>query len=455
MGFFLSILYFITYYLTPATLFGPLAEAHIEIILAVLVSFVSLVSLPKAFIFRTPQSLALIGLAVATVLSVLIGQHWPGGALHAFLDFIPNAFGYFLLCLHCNTKKRLQIVVLMLLTVCLFVIAHGFHDLIHGFPDSLLIQPDFTGSNYLLAMSNGQGGWIFRIRGPGQIHDPNDFGQLTVCVVPLMFIFWQSKKLLRNLFCVLLPVCVLLFGVYLTHSRGALLALLAMGILAGRRRIGTIPSVVLAGVLFVALMALNFTGGRAISAEAGSDRTALWGESLQVLKAHPFFGVGMGYLPQYLGLTAHNSLAVCAAELGLFGLYFWSLFLFPTVTDAWVVSSPARLSEGTPPIPDEELLPYQIKNLENLDKVEISRLGTLVLLSLTGFLVAGWFLSRAFVMTLFLLGGMAEVVFEMALERQMIAARMRLVRVLPYAGILAVVLILLMYILLRTVNLMH
>jgi hypothetical protein len=58
-------------------------------------------------------------------------------------------------------------------------------------------------------------------------------------------------------------------------------------------------------------------------------------------------------------------------------------------------------------------------------------------------------------MTFFLLGGMAEVVFEMALRRGMVAPRLRLARVLPYAGILVVSLFLLLYILLRIVNLRH
>jgi hypothetical protein len=58
-------------------------------------------------------------------------------------------------------------------------------------------------------------------------------------------------------------------------------------------------------------------------------------------------------------------------------------------------------------------------------------------------------------MTLFLLGGMVEVIYEMALQRGMIAPRLRLARVLPYAGGLAISLILLMYIMLRITNLMH
>ena len=134
MGFVLSILYFITYYLTPATMFGPLAAYRIELILAGLVIVVSLPALTKSFILKTPQSLALIGSASAVVLSVLIGERWLGGSVTAFLDFIPNAFAYFLVCLHCNSKRKLQVLVLMLLSVCLFVIARGSIDLFHGIP---------------------------------------------------------------------------------------------------------------------------------------------------------------------------------------------------------------------------------------------------------------------------------------------------------------------------------
>jgi hypothetical protein len=58
-------------------------------------------------------------------------------------------------------------------------------------------------------------------------------------------------------------------------------------------------------------------------------------------------------------------------------------------------------------------------------------------------------------MTLFLLGGMAEVIFEMALRRGMIAPRLRLARVLPYAVGLMIALVLMMYVMVRILNLMH
>jgi hypothetical protein len=460
MGFVLSVLYFVTSYLTPAVLFGPFAGARIELILAVLVCLISLPALLRSFILKTSQSLALIGLAFATFLSVLIELHWLGGAVRSLLTFIPNAFAYFLLCLHCNSRKKLQAVVVMLVFVCLFVIVNGSIDLLHGIPESANHLPDIVQRwsvehPYLFPMSNGEGEMFYRLRGLGEINDPNDFGQLIICVVPLVFIFWRPKRALRNFVIVILPVCALLYGTFLTHSRGALLALIAIAIVAIRRRIGTLPALLLAGGVFVGAMALHFTGGRDISASAGEDRTELWSQSLQLLKSHPLFGVGAGNLPDYLGHTAHNSAMVCAAELGMFGLFFWCLFLFPTIRDALVVASPEKVSESDQPIPEEGPLHLAAKKVETVDKAEINRLGRLLLLSLTGFLVAGFFLSRAFVLTFFLLGGMVEVVYEMALQRGMIAPRMRLARILPYAGGLAVFLVLVVYVMLRILNLVR
>jgi len=91
MGFALSILYFITYYLGPSTVFGSLAAYNVVLIIAALVILVSLPVLPRSFILKTPQSLALVGLTVAVFLSIL-ATGWVGGAFTAFQLFIPNAF---------------------------------------------------------------------------------------------------------------------------------------------------------------------------------------------------------------------------------------------------------------------------------------------------------------------------------------------------------------------------
>ncbi len=471
MGFVLSILYLLTTYLTPATLFGPLSSYRVELIFALLIFLLSLHKLVNSSILKTPQSLALVGLTVAVFLSVLIGMRWAGGGVRSFLGFIANgAFGYFLVGLHCNSKTKLKVLVLGLLFVCLFVIANGSLDLLHGIPESAQGQPGQSDADeratidqwnlehpYVFVMNNDAGETFYRLRGLGVINDPNDFGQLTVCVIPLMFIFWRAEKILMNTFFVILPVSILLCGLYLTHSRGALVALTTVAIVAARRRIGILPALIFAGALFFGAMALQFTGGRDISATAGEDRTALWGDGMRALKTHPLFGVGFGNLPDYAeeDLTAHNSVIVCAAELGMFGLYFWSLFLFSTMRDVLVIASPAKVSEGTPIVPPEAPFPQHASFIEAVDAAEINRLGSALLLSLTGFLVAGMFLSRAFVITLFLIGGMTEVIYEMAKQRGMVGPRPRLVRVLLYSGALAVALVIVMYIIVRILNFMH
>ncbi|HEY1254032.1 MAG TPA: O-antigen ligase family protein [Terracidiphilus sp.] len=249
-----------------------------------------------------------------------------------------------------------------------------------------------------------------------------------------------------------------MYGTYLTHSRGALLALMAIIIGAARRRIGTMPAVVLGIALFAASMALHFTGGREISTEAGEDRTALWGDGLQILKTHPIFGVGLGGFPDFCGgcgVTAHNSLVVCAAETGSFGLFFWCFFLFPAVRNVMTIASPAKVTEEEPSHSGLDTGLHRSEKRDAMDKAEVNRLGRLLLLSFIGFFVTGWFLSRAFILTLFLLGGMVEVVYELALQRGMVGPRLPIIRTARYSAGLAIALVLVMYAMLRIVNLTH
>ena len=230
----------------------------------------------------------------------------------------------------------------MLLFVCLFVIARGcdrpapYRSGGRGGSSGTIGSDDPDVWNmehpYLLAMKNDQGQMFYRIRGLGLINDPNDFGQLLVCVTPLLFIFWRAKKMILNIAFVILPACVLLIGVYLTHSRGALLALMAMAIVAARRRIGT--------------RARAGAGGRALCWGHGPEfyRRARHFSRIG-RRPHGALGRGTGNLQGASAVrgglrkhgritptthqTAHNSLVVCAAELGLFGLYFWSLVPVP------------------------------------------------------------------------------------------------------------------------------
>lgn len=456
MGFLLAILYFVTAYLGTTTVFGRLAtQVHIELVMAALVFLASLFALPGTFSFKTPQALALAGLSISVLMSIVM-TGWVGGGVQAFQAFIPSAFAYFLVCLHFNSRKRLMFLVLSLMFVALFVVASGVVEQVRGLPEFTGVQSGDQVSSYFLAQRNDNGEIFYRLRGQNFLNDPNDFAQLLVCVIPLTFFLWRPKRRVRNLVIVILPVLVMLYGAFLTHSRGSVVALMAVCAVAVRRRIGTIPALIAAGALFAAASVTNFAGGREISANAGAGRLGLWGEGLAMVKSHPLFGVGFGRMQEFTDLTAHNSVVVCATELGLIGLYFWALFVFSSGKSALTIASPDQLSEGQLTVPVENEFPsIQGRKSEEIDKAEIVRLGRLVVLSLTGFLVSGWFLSRAYAMTLFLIGGMAETLFEMALKRNMITIRPQYGRILVQTVGFTFALLIGVYLILRVLNLMH
>jgi hypothetical protein len=171
---------------------------------------------------------------------------------------------------------------------------------------------------------------ILRLRGAGFLNDPNDFAQILLIALPLIFIAWRQGRVLANALFVLAPTAVLLWAVYLTHSRGALIGLGVVGLVAARKRLGTAASVALASVLAVGLMALDFTGGRGISASEGVDRLEAWATGLELLKHSPIFGIGFGNFINFNELTAHNSIVLCLAELGLVGATMWLALLVTT-----------------------------------------------------------------------------------------------------------------------------
>jgi O-antigen ligase len=261
---------------------------------------------------------------------------------------------------------------------------------------------------------------------------------------------------LSNVIRVVLPVVMLVIGIFLTHSRGALVALAAVLLFAARRKLGSVSALVVTGGMVVAGLALNFTGGRAISAESGSDRTELWSEGLTLLKEHPLFGVGFGQFKQFASNTAHNSVVVCAAEVGIVGLFFWSLFLLPTIRNAFVLGSPKTVGEPVEAVPAAQArIHYSQIGMKTVtvDKAEINRLGWSIALSLVGYLAAGWFLSRAFVMSLFMLGAVVEVVFEIARRQGMVAPRLPIARCLKYSAYMMVSAVFMIYMMLRITNL--
>ena len=96
------------------------------------------------------------------------------------------------------------------------------------------------------------------------------------------------------------------------------------------------------------------------------------------------------------------------------------------------------------------LFPAAARKIETLDKAEVNQLGRLLLLSFTGFLVAGWFLSRALCDDFLSVGWHGRGgLRDGSAAGDGGSAHDGWARTLPYAGLLTIGMILLMYIMVR------
>ena len=323
MGFVFTVIYIVITIISPAQ-FGPdWASYHVLLYLAGLTALTSLPAiLTEPYLKSSIQTYLLIGFVVAIGLSQ-VANKWYGGAVQSWLVFLPSAAVYFFIVANVTTVRRLRIVTLATVASCLVLVVEALCGYYSG----------FLGGTFVFRMSYSHDSvtdQILRLRGAGFLNDPNDFAQMLLIALPLIFIAWRQGRVLANSLFVLAPAALLLWAVYLTHSRGALIGLAGLGLVAVRKRLGTTASVALASVSAVGLLALDFTGGRGISASEGADRLEAWATGLELFKHSPMFGVGFGNFTNFNELTAHNSVVLCLAELGLVGATMWLALLVTT-----------------------------------------------------------------------------------------------------------------------------
>ena len=467
MGLLFTILYLLTAYLSPDTIFGDLAQGHIEIIFVSLALIFSLFSASGSNVLKLTQTWAIFGVCVCVALSIMVNG-WIGGGPKALLDFVPEVTSFFLIVMNCRKKWHLQVLAGTLFFCALFIMGNALYDLSGGHTNTL----------YLLRqlVNEDTGDFIVRIKGLSFLGDPNDFAQFLVSLIPIMFLFWKKGSPVRNVLFAYIPALILFYGMYLTHSRGSMVALMVLCMVAGRRKIGVTRSVMIGVAVFAVLNVVGFSGGRDVS--AGDDRMAAWAAGLMLVRSHPIFGVGFNQFADFNEITAHNTFVVCAAELGVVGVLCWVLLMFVTVRNVWVASkdpeqdakdqqkaledmqakqpflrsipsltdtvlTPAtvpatasgtslnrQFSAGMPfVLPADTAVPATAgSGLNHLgfpegeddkeaEDAEVRRMAELMVLSFAGFLAAGWFLSRAYTMCLYVNAGIAASIYRMALDR--------------------------------------
>jgi hypothetical protein len=333
------------------------------------------------------------GLLAGLVVTIGLSQAFNSslsGALDAVSSFSTSAMLFVLSCMNLTSLKRVKTTCTVLLICIIINAGMGIAAYRYGWKASQLVIPQGSDSQLdvfevdpdIVPAEDTSGQTLWRVRSTGFLNDPNDFGQVIVMVMPLLWAFYARGRAIRNLFLIGIPTAILLYAVYLTYSRGALVGLGALVIFALRRRLGTVKMAVLAAALVFAASTANFgVGDREFSTkeESAGERIEAWYAGLQMLKAKPIFGVGYGNFLQSHSITAHNSVVLCFSELGLVGYFFWGalLVLAYRELDQTIRLAPAGSAE--------------------------SRLSAILLSSLESFLVCAWFLSRTYQPTLYLL----------------------------------------------------
>jgi O-antigen ligase len=452
MGFALTILYIVVTIISPEQFGKEWASYHVVMYLAGITALASLPSMATYGYWKTSiQTYLLVGFIVAIALSE-VAHGWLGGVVESWRLFLPSAAVFFFIVVNVTTIRRLKIVTLAAVASCLFVTVEalcGYYAGYHG--EMFVLQTNISSPQEDVI------GQLTRIRGAGFLSDPNDLAQILLIVIPLAFIAWRRGRVVTNFFVVLVPAVLLLWTTYLTHSRGGLLALTAVALMAARKKLGTSASTALAAVFILGMLALDFTGGRGISAADGADRLEAWANGLEMFKSAPLFGIGFNGFTDLYEITAHNSFILCLAELGLLGSTLWVALLVTTTTglnriigvqkrrqpikffgllrlfEASYINSAGTLAR-TPPLsegiialkfaPTRELLPVMVSagttaagtELEPLNARSVPQRWIVAMrLALVAFMTTSWFLSRSYTTTMYLILGLATA--TIALQR--------------------------------------
>lgn len=415
MAFALFILYVVFAYIQPGELVPALAPYRVTYWVGVAGLAVGILSLlgRRGDLAGNVQLWALMGFTTVTGVSLMIAERWLGAPVLVMQRFGPSLTIFLLALCSVTSFVRLRIAAGCVIGLTLAVMLQGAAAYHLGYNTELFLMDrttwseersvarvedeaasDFFGQVADAMPEDDEPPQHVRIRALGFMNDPNDLAMGVIVALGLIGGVWKPRLQFRGLI-LALTAGALVYGVYLTHSRGGAVALVVVLWRFAANRIGRVPALVLLGVLASGVMALDF-GGRSLSTdldESASERLVAWTEGFEMLKTRPILGVGYGQYLDHHTLTAHNSLVLSFAETGLLGSFFWVGLFVVTLLEL-----------------------HRLKNLPGDEPIDDAarRWAEGLQLSLFGFMAAAVFLSRTFVPTLYLIVGLSAALAAIA-----------------------------------------
>jgi O-antigen ligase len=322
---------------------------------------------------HAPQNWIMLWFFAAIVLSQL-ATLWAPGVIEAVTDFLPVVMMYAIISNLVTTPRRLGFTIVLLVALTVALAGQG-------------IVQYFTGKGL-----GGQETYEGRIQAVGIFSDPNDLGLALVMVLPYLFLvlFERSKPWAKLL--AFLALAVLVYALYLTQSRGGLMSFGALLMILFARRMGKVVGYSVGGLAMLALFVLGPRMSTISTEEASAyGRIQAWGIGIDLFEQFPLFGVGFNNYTEYHFRTAHNSFVLCAAELGMFGLFAWCMLIYLSIKNTGFV---ARL--------------YRERGQDQL-----AALVDTVRLSLIAYCLGAYWLSRTYSELLFIMIGLSTAITQM------------------------------------------
>lgn len=386
MSFAFFIFYILCTYLRPFEMFAPELNEYRPMLVLLALALAPAVgqAIVRREVGARPVHFGLLTMLVLAIGLSQVANHWAGGALVSIADFSASAMLMVLCLLNLTSLKRLQVTCVAIACSVVVLAALSVYSFHTGYmADELVLRQSPTEDEaYELAgpadevaipAQDTSGRYFYRLRSLGFLNDPNDFAQVMVMVLPLLWWSHVPGRWLRNLLVIAAPAAMLGYAIYLTHSRGALLGVAALGLLVAHRVAGTFKTGILV-LMAAATMGIVSVGGREVSTseESAAQRIEAWYAGWTMLKAEPLFGVGYGNFLDYHYLTAHNSFVLCFSELGLFGYFAWL---------GLIVLTFAGLNRAVRLAPQE---------------APERRLAVMLRAALLSYMACAWFLSRTY-----------------------------------------------------------
>ncbi|MDP4536372.1 O-antigen ligase family protein [Alkalimonas collagenimarina] len=377
-AFILLFLYTALVLLRPQEIFTPLVGLPVIMVVMILCTIAGL-ALQRPLRWAPQQTMLLLLLPVISVSAFLNG--WgTKGIIESQNIFISSILPLFLFATVVSSASRQKKLMVVSIIASLAMVHNGWVQ-----------QTSYDAFGWTGTQAVARD--LRRIVYVGIFQDPNDLGMLLVMNLPFLAYFFHRGGFLTKIICLII-FPIFLYGVYITGSRGTVLGTAALfGFYLLLRYGGT--RLIIAGIALGPVVATLLSQFGGLSSDESSARSRLyaWYDGVHYLLNNPVFGIGKGNFTDWHGRAAHNSFILVAAELGTLGYTLWGGALTLTIYVGYKIFK----------LPLERFANHPQRAMV-IDEIKIN---TALFFSMIAYLVTAFFLSRSYILLLFIFLGMS------------------------------------------------